>query len=172
MNNRKPHLLIADDDPRIIDFYRQALGLPPTQEEQEADQELDEMFSLLEGDDPFEEPPPSHCDAVTVTQGLEALRVFEEMEAAGTPFDLVLLDMRMPPGIDGLETAQALRERNPVLPVIFFTAYSDYKDEHLEEQMGTPFRLLRKPIDETDLRREIEQMLPDDVCFEFDAVIA
>lgn len=166
MNNREPYLLIADDDPRIIDFYRQALGLPPTVEEQEADQELDEMFSLLEGDDPFEEPAPSHCSAVTVTQGLEALRLFEERAAAGSPFDLALLDMRMPPGIDGLETALGLREQAPDLPIIFFTAYSDHKDEHLEEQVGGNFCLLRKPIEEAVLRDQIRKMLPQGLCFE------
>ena len=88
------------------------------------------------------------------------------MAAAGTPFDLVLLDMRMPPGIDGLETALGLREQNPNLPIIFFTAYSDYKNELLEEQIGEGFSLLRKPIDEALLRREIQKMLPDELCFE------
>ena len=162
-----PHLLIADDDPRVIDLYRQALYLPPTLEEQAADQELDEMFSLLEGDnDPFDEQTISLCRAVTVNQGLEALRLFEEMEQSGNPFDLVLLDMRMPPGIDGLETALAIREQRPTIPIIFFTAYSYYHDAHLEEQIGGEFRLLRKPIDEALLRREIEQLLPAEICFQ------
>jgi len=164
--HREPHLLIADDDPRVIDYYRLALGLPATPEEQDTDQELDEMFSLLEGEDPLQEHAPSHCRAVTVSQGLDALRVFGEMAAAGTPFDLVLLDMRMPPGIDGLETALGLREQNPNLPIIFFTAYSDYKNELLEEQIGEGFSLLRKPIDEALLRREIQKMLPDELCFD------
>ena len=74
--HREPHLLIADDDPRVIDYYRLALGLPATPEEQDTDQELDEMFSLLEGEDPLQEHAPSHCRAVTVSQGLDALRVF------------------------------------------------------------------------------------------------
>ena len=59
--HREPHLLIADDDPRVIDYYRLALGLPATPEEQDTDQELDEMFSLLEGEDPLQEHAPSHC---------------------------------------------------------------------------------------------------------------
>lgn len=165
---REPHLLIVDDDPRVIDFYREALQLPHTQAEQAADQEMDEMFALLEGEDEPTTPTEqrSHCRAVTATQGLEALRLFTEMERAGTPFDLVLLDMRMPPGIDGLEVAMELRAQRPDLPIIFFTAYSDYKDEYLKAQVGGQHSLLRKPISHELLRAEIERLLPERICFD------
>ncbi len=161
MPNRVPRLLIVDDDPRILDFYREALDLARTEEELEANQEIDEMFSLLEEeDDEQEEDKPNRYHAVTATQGLEALRLFTEMEMAGTPFDLVLVDMRMPPGIDGLETALELRKKAPELPIIFFTAYSDYRDEHLEEKVGGRYRLLRKPMAHEDLIHEVEMLLP------------
>ncbi len=160
---RSPRLLIADDDPRILDFYREVFNLPRSAEEIEADQEMDEMFSLLEGGDAVEQGVNSACEAVLVTQGLEALRVYAEQEAAEEPFDLALLDMRMPPGIDGLETARTLRERHPQLPIIFFTAYSDYKDEHIDEQIGKPFLLLRKPIDHEALRAAVNKMLPESI---------
>ena len=159
----EPLLLIVDDDPRVIDFYREALQLPHTA----AEQEIDEMFALLEGEEePHTTDDPSHCRAVTATQGLEALRLFSEMEEAGTPFDLVLLDMRMPPGIDGLEVAMELRAKCPDLPIIFFTAYSDYKDEYLQEKVGGAHSLLRKPIDHEVLRAEVERLLPNRICFE------
>ncbi len=158
--DHRPHLLIVDDDPRIIDYYREALGLQRSAEELEADHDLDEMFSLLEGDSE-EEHHTVTCPyrALTATQGLEALRLFKEMENEGNPFDLVLLDMRMPPGIDGMETAMILRESHPQLPIVFFTAYSDYSDAQLEQKVGLPFVLLRKPIASEDLLSQVEQML-------------
>lgn len=162
---QKPHLLLVDDDPRVLDFYCGALHLPQSVESQEADQEMEEMFSILEGNQPFEEPVTSLCRAVTATQGLDAIKLFSEVEASGDPFDLVLLDMRMPPGIDGLETAKRLRAIRPDLPVIFFTAYSDYRDEELKEKVGGHYCLLRKPIEEELLRAEIGKMLPDDCHF-------
>ena len=165
--NRQPHLLIVDDDPRVIDFYREALALPHTQAEQVADQELDDMFALLEGEEESQSlEQTSHCQVVIANQGLEALRIFAEMEEAGTPFDLALLDMRIPPGIDGLEVALDLRSKQPNLPILFFTAYSDYKEEYLQQQMGGNYRLLRKPISHELLRTEVQQLLPDHLCFD------
>ncbi len=170
IEQREPHILIVDDDPRVIDFYREALQLPHTEAEQEAEQEMDEMFALLEGEDEPLHPSeqPGHCRAVTATQGLEALRIFSDMEETGDPFDLVLLDMRMPPGIDGLEVALELRLQRPDLPIIFFTAYSDYKDEYLKEKVGGEHSLLRKPISHELLRAEVERLLPERICFETD----
>lgn len=164
-SEQHPYLLIVDDDPRVIDFYREALLLPHEDKEQEVDLEMDEMFSLLEGDDPLDLEPEetlgSFCSAEVATHGLDALRIFSQKWKAETPFDLVLLDMRMPPGMDGVETALGLREYNQDLPIIFFTAYSDYSDRQIEEQVGGNYRLLRKPIDHEQLRAEIRQILGD-----------
>ena len=161
---RIARLLIVDDDPRIQDYYREALTLSRSQDEMENELEIDEMFAILEEDNPLRQES-AYCDAYIAAQGLEALRKSTEMIEAGTPFDLALLDMRIPPGIDGLETAKGLRRQNPDLPIIFVTAYSDYREEQLIEQLGHGPHMLHKPIDQNKLREEIRNTLPTSVLF-------
>ena len=71
------------------------------------------------------------------TSAAEGLRLFEQAGA-----DAVLSDMVMPGGMDGLDLARAVRQRQPDLPVVLMTGYSQAAGEATEE--GYP--LLRKPF--------------------------
>ena len=51
--------------------------------------------------------------------------------SAGRPYALVFLDYRMPPGLNGSETLQRLREVAPSLPVVLCSAFSDYSWEEM-----------------------------------------
>src|SRR4051812_25892018 len=62
----------------------------------------------------------------TVMQGEDAIHAVTRARNEGRPFAVVFLDVRMPPGIDGIETAIRLREIDPSLQVVLCTAYSDY----------------------------------------------
>jgi CheY-like chemotaxis protein len=162
--HRLARLLIVDDDPRIHDFYREALSLSHNSDEAELEVDIDEMFAILEEDNPLQEEA-AYCDATLANQGLEALRISNEMVEKGAPFDLALLDMRIPPGIDGLETAKGLRKQLPQLLIIFVTAYSDYRDEQLMEQLEQNYSMLHKPIGQQQLRDEISKALPSELQF-------
>ena len=63
-------------------------------------------------------------DVSTAWSGEEALEIIKE-----TPVDLVLLDIRLP-GIDGIETLTAIRERDKKVLVIMMTAFEDVKTSH------------------------------------------
>ena len=62
---------------------------------------------------------------------------------------LAFVDMRMPPGWDGVETVKHLWEADPELQVVICTAYSDYSWEQITDALGTTDRLLilKKPFD-------------------------
>lgn len=91
-------------------------------------------------------------DAVTrcasAANGEEALARLE-----GEPFDLVLLDIRMP-GMGGMEVAQRLAAREHPPAVIFCTAYDDYA---LEAFHVRAVSYLLKPVKPTDLARALNQ---------------
>ncbi len=81
------------------------------------------------------------------------------MAARSSP-DLVLMDIRLEPGIDGIEAAKAIGESCRA-PVIFLTAYAD--DETLQRATATgAFGYLLKPFDQAQLRASIEMALHRD----------
>jgi PAS domain S-box-containing protein len=81
--------------------------------------------------------------------GEEALQ-----KAAGTRLDLVLMDIRLRGGMDGVETARLLRERHN-LPVIYLTGEAD-DTTLLRAKVTEPLGYLLKPIDEKRLYSTIE----------------
>jgi two-component system nitrogen regulation response regulator GlnG len=82
-----------------------------------------------------------------------------ERELEAHPPRVIISDIRMP-GKSGLELLQTLRDRNPGLPVIIMTAYSDL-DSAVSAFQGGAFEYLPKPFDVNHavelIRRAIEQ---------------
>ena len=54
----------------------------------------------------------------------------------GRPFALAFIDMRMPPGWDGLETIEHLWTVDPDVQVVICTAYSDYSWSDMLTRLG------------------------------------
>ena len=68
------------------------------------------------------------------------------------PYLVAIVDMRIPPGINGFETAQKLVELDPDIEICFITAYSDTSLKEITESLGDGrFLLLRKPVDREEL---------------------
>jgi CheY-like chemotaxis protein len=59
-------------------------------------------------------------------QGQEALEKLKSARAAGRPYAMAFIDVRMPPGWDGIETVEQLWKEDPSLQVVLCTAYSDH----------------------------------------------
>lgn len=88
-------------------------------------------------------------------QGQEALELVNKALAANTPYALVFIDMRMPPGWDGLETIEQLWNVDPNLQIALCTAYSDYSFEAIEARLTYDDQLLilTKPFDDLEIRQ-------------------
>ena len=74
---------------------------------------------------------------------------------ADRPFALAYIDIRMPPGIDGIETIRLIREIERSLEIVIMTAYTDKPLSEIVDAMVLPHKLLyiRKPF----AREEIQQ---------------
>lgn len=96
-----------------------------------------------------------------VSSGSEALAVLEQEAAAGRPYDLVLLDWKMP-GMDGLQTLRAMRASKAltVMPItLMVTAYSIDDFVHDDDRQLIS-GVLRKPLDPHYLIELLNQLFP------------
>lgn len=88
-------------------------------------------------------------------QGREALDKVQAALDHDAPYAMAFIDMRMPPGWDGLETIERLWQVDPKLQIALCTAYSDYSWEDIAErlQLGDRLLILKKPFDAIEIRQ-------------------
>ncbi|HEY3900057.1 MAG TPA: response regulator [Chthoniobacter sp.] len=81
-------------------------------------------------------------------QGAEGVALARQAVEDGRPYAMAFVDVRMPPGMDGLETAGQLWQVCPELQIVICTAYSDYSWQEMISRLGNRDRLLvlKKPF--------------------------
>ncbi len=136
-------ILIVDDNTAIHDDFRKILA-----PDNLASRSLDELEAQL-----FDTPAPTDAvstfELTSAMQGEDALREVVEANAAGKPFALAFIDMRMPPGWDGLETAERIWAVDPYIQIVICSAYSDYSWSDMRTRLGPreSLLILKKPFD-------------------------
>jgi len=141
-------ILLIDDNPAIHEDYRKIFRTVALDNASP----LHAAEAALFGD----VKKAAECAAfeiVSAFQGQEALGKVREALRAARPFAMAFIDMRMPPGWDGLETTLRLWEVCPDLQVVICTAYSDYSWEEMLARLGRTDRLvlLKKPFDNLEV---------------------
>jgi signal transduction histidine kinase len=88
--------------------------------------------------------------------GEEAIEKVAKAHAEDDPYALIFMDVRMPPGIDGIVAVQKIWEQFPNIEVVICSAYSDYNWENIVKIFGKTDKLmfLQKPFN----RIAIQQM--------------
>ncbi|MGQ3050162.1 MAG: ATP-binding protein [Roseateles sp.] len=139
-------ILLVDDMPTIHADFRKILA-----PELGAASALDAAKAALFGDEITAAAPPFELDSAY--QGQEGLARVVEALAQGRPYGVAFVDMRMPPGWDGVETVERLWRADPRLQVVFCTAYSDASWEEVLQRLETRDRLLilKKPFDNIEV---------------------
>jgi two-component system, NtrC family, sensor kinase len=137
----KRRVLIVDDNHAIHDDFRKILA--PVSERGELDELHAQMFGGVD------RPPTETFEVESVFQGEEAIVAVRTAGRMGAPYALAFVDVRMPPGIDGLQTTTRLLDEDPDLCIVVCSAYSDHSWEEMTETFGDTDRvlLLRKPFD-------------------------
>ncbi|MEO6568722.1 MAG: hypothetical protein ABIO94_08150, partial [Opitutaceae bacterium] len=140
-------ILLVDDNPSIHDDFRRILS-----PENRCD-DLDADAAALLGA-PVSPPPAGTCfDLDSAMQGQEARDMTIEACRIGRPYALAFVDMRMPPGWDGLVTIGKLWEVDPELNVVICTAHSDHSWEEIQGALPVRERwlVLKKPFDKIEV---------------------
>lgn len=138
-------LLLVDDQESIHDAYRTVFS------KAERNLDLEALESSLFGNDVSAAAAHSHqidFQLHFANQGLQAVEMAAAAKAEGQPFEVAFVDMRMPPGIDGLETMQRLWQVDPWLQIVICTAFSDYAWSEVIQRVGQRdnLLLLKKPF--------------------------
>lgn len=91
----------------------------------------------------------------TASQGREGLEKVTQSIQKGCPYAMAFVDIRMPPGWDGIETVSHLWEVDPDLLIVICTAYNDYNWTEMSKQLGCMDRwlILKKPFDNVEVRQ-------------------
>jgi CheY-like chemotaxis protein len=150
-------VLIADDDEHILACYREAFGETEATDYMRALDALDaELF-----DTETESGSTQKFDIVACRQGQDAINKAREAANDGQPFDVVILDVRMPPGIDGVETGSRIREFDPDIEIVFVTGFSDVRRDELERRVPPPMKLhyFNKPLSFIKLAEDVAGMV-------------
>ena len=141
-------ILVIDDNPAIHEDFRKVLN--PTGSQLAG--ELDDDEASLFGD----APAPSRALSFRIDsayQGQEGLEMVRAAELAGMPYAVAFVDVRMPPGWDGIETISHIWKEFPSLQIVICTAYSDYSWDEISEAVGNTDHVLvlKKPFDNVEV---------------------
>ncbi|HET7131646.1 MAG TPA: ATP-binding protein [Gammaproteobacteria bacterium] len=141
-------ILLVDDNENIHDDFRRVLDPAPA-----GDAELTVLTQALFGDAPPATAQSYELDSAF--QGEEALAKVEAALATNRPYALAFVDVRMPPGWDGVRTTTELLRTDPHMSVVICSAYSDHSFEDMAKAFGETDRvlILKKPFDTVEVRQ-------------------
>ena len=145
VENRR--ILVIDDTESIHQDFRKTLL---TDQE---DSSLNNDEAALFGAAPAKPRVQANFTIDSAMQGQDGYAKVREAVHEGRPYALAFVDMRMPPGWDGVMTIKQLWKEDPHLQVVICTAHSDYSWEQIVEQLGASDRLLilKKPFDHAEV---------------------
>jgi two-component system, NtrC family, sensor kinase len=115
-------ILIIDDNAAIHHDFRKVLGA-------QADQSAQAVLDVLEADlfgTAVAKAVRPNFEIDSAHQGQEGVKMASQAVAEGRPYVMAFVDMRMPPGWDGLETIEHLWETDPDVQVVICSAHTDY----------------------------------------------
>lgn len=88
-------------------------------------------------------------------QGQDAYELVQRSIEENRPYAMAFVDIRMPPGWDGIATIKKIWEIDPHIQMVICSAYSDYSFEDIQQQLGGNDNLLilKKPFDVIEIRQ-------------------
>lgn len=141
-------ILVVDDNASIHDDFRRIFA-----SEAGHGSDLDDLAAAVFGLPSQPQGPRFALDHAS--QGQAALARVIAAREAKAPYALLFMDVRMPPGWDGVEAAARVLESDPDVHVVLCTAYPERSWRHRVEQLPGRERVLvlKKPFDVVEVQQ-------------------
>ncbi len=144
-------ILAIDDEEHIHATYDAILGTD--RESENHHEELDQLMALALT------PPAETAAPETETnyrldhayQGEEGYQQVLDALEEGDPYAVIYVDIQMPPGWNGIQTAHKIMRADPLVRIILITAYTSFTVDEIREEIGVDFNLLNKPFNHDEL---------------------
>ncbi|HAT7794484.1 TPA: EAL domain-containing protein [Legionella pneumophila] len=150
MSTESFRILVIDDNPAIHQDFMKILNVSKNSA-------LLNKFDAELFDDETEQLGISlpEFEIDVATQGIEGIEKVKRSLEEGRPYPLAFVDIRMPPGIDGVETIKRIWAIDPQIQIVICSAYSDYSWESTVNTLGLSDNLLvlKKPFDVIAVRQ-------------------
>lgn len=148
MNRR---VLIIDDDTDIWKAYK--IILAPEQYESFSTRQMAELLEVDNKED--SSLSEVNFELSFASQGRDGYEMVKEALAKKEPYSIAFIDVRMPPGWDGMETAIQIRSIDPDIEIVIVTAFTDRSRDEIARTVRPPDKLLylRKPFDSDELKQ-------------------
>ncbi|MGH8230320.1 MAG: putative bifunctional diguanylate cyclase/phosphodiesterase [Steroidobacteraceae bacterium] len=150
-------VLVVDDEADVRDAYRQILLEAEVRRDLAAFHDLRARLfrKASERSAPADGSRTATFDPVFCDGAEDAVRAVREALAQEQPFAVAFLDMRMPPGPDGVWAAARIRELDPAIEIVICTAYSDVDPSDIGGIVPPEEKLsyLQKPFHPHEIRQ-------------------
>lgn len=141
-------ILIVDDNEDIHSDFERILcsGFEDNEKNKNLERQL---FSETINDNNFQLQLTRDFTLDHAYQGEEALKKVRKAASENAPYSLIFMDIRMPPGYNGITSISRIWQEFPDIEMVLCTAYSDYTLEEIVSELGMTDQLMfiRKPFD-------------------------
>jgi two-component system, cell cycle response regulator len=146
-------ILVIDDQISIHEDYQKIIR-PKLIDSDDLSKVTRELFGdvpAAAGGDAWQE----EFEIDSAYQGEEGICRVQEALQQGRPYSMAFVDIRMPPGMDGIETVTRIWEIDSEILIVLSSAYSDYSWEEMARRLGRTdrFLILKKPFDNLEVRQ-------------------
>lgn len=144
------NVLTIDDDSTILDAYASILVPYKNSSLEDAVLQLEQLHNMDQSDIA---PIDMYVkfNIFQANNGLDGVNIFLEKYNEGITIPVCIVDMRMPNGIDGIETSLRLKQIDPDVHIIIATAYSDRTTKEILDALKTNIYYIRKPFNSEEI---------------------
>ena len=145
-------VLVVDDDAQVIGEYLRCLG--KDFEPDVATATLGDLEKVLLGEE-SDEKGAARFEVHSRSQGEAAVDAVKAAIDEGAPFSIVFVDIEMPPGMDGIETAKQIRAQDANVNIVLVTGLNSVYPENLGREIPPADKVFffKKPFHAAECRQ-------------------